>query len=438
MTGDLTLGNDYLFAILDGGGHAPPMLSVVRALTARGHRVRVLAQETLWDQVHAVGAEWVPWCRAPLAQVKGSPHDTGRRSPAEELAHIRDGLMCGPAAAFAADTRAELRRRPADVVVADHMLPGVLIGAEAEGARTAAMAMTFLGIPQWGVPATGLGLTPSRRPLARAQAGLLRMVAERNWGKGLPAINEARRLNGLAEIDDAVELVAGADRVLVLASASLEFPEFRPPDHVRLVGPRLDDPGWAGSWAPPPGDEPLVLVSLSSTWMDQLELLQRIATALGRLPVRGVITTGPAIDPATLEAPENVDVVGAAPHSEVLQHAAVTLTHGGHGTVAKSLAAGVPLVCMPLGRDQPDVAARVVRAGAGVRVKAEAEPGVIAEAITRVLSGPSYTGAARKLATAFAEERREDGAVAELEALAAEAQSGLAEKYSSAVRVFVC
>jgi hypothetical protein len=55
-----------------------------------------------------------------------------------------------------------------------------------------------------------------------------------------------------------------------------------------------------------------------------------------------------------------------------------------------------------------------------------------------VLSGPSYTAAARKLATAIAAERREDGAVAELEALAAEAQSGLAEKYSSAVRVFVC
>lgn len=167
-------------------------------------------------------------------------------------------------------------------------------------------------------------------------------------------------------------------------------------------------------------DEPLVLVGLSSTWMDQVPVLQRIAEALGRLPVRGVITTGPAIEPAALTAPDNVSVVRAAPHGEVLKHAAAVVTHGGHGTVAKSLAAGVPLACMPLGRDQPDVAARVVRAGAGLRVDAGADVGAIADATCRLLREPSYTEAARALATAIAAERREDRAVEELESLARE------------------
>jgi MGT family glycosyltransferase len=406
--------SDYLFAVLEGGGHAPPMLSVISALTGRGHSVRVLAQDTLWDQVRAAGGEWVPWNRAPLAKIDGSPHDTGRKSPAAELANIRDELMCGPAAEFAADARAELQRRPADVVVSDHMLPGVLIGGAAERARTAGVAMTFTCVPEWGVPAMGMGLTPD----SRFKAALLKLAATRKWAKGIPAVNHARALNGLDPIRTPTELISSADRLIVLASRALEFPEFAPPAHVRMVGPRLDDPVWAGHWSPPPGKEPLVLVGLSSTWMDQVPVLQRIADALGRLPVRGVITTGPAVKPEAIAAPENVTVLRSAPHAEVLRDAAVTVTHAGHGTVAKSLAAGVPVVCMPLGRDQPDVAARVVRAGAGVRLGSGADEREIAQAVCNLLRDPTYTRAAAKLADAIAEERLEDRAVIELEELA--------------------
>src|SRR3712207_8417270 len=96
-------------------------------------------------------------------------------------------------------------------------------------------------------------------------------------------------------------------------------------------------PAWTDPWRPPPGDSPLVLASSSSTYMKQLPMLQRIAAGPGELPVRGVITTGPAIDPADVAAPPNVTVVRSAPHNEVLRHAAAVVTHAGHGTVAKAL-----------------------------------------------------------------------------------------------------
>ena len=78
--------------------------------------------------------------------------------------------------------------------------------------------------------------------------------------------------------------------------------------------PRLDDPAWAEDGQPPAGDEPIVLASLSTSKQDQLGLLRRIVDALGALPVRGVVTTGHAIDPEELPSPANVSVLRSAPH----------------------------------------------------------------------------------------------------------------------------
>ena len=54
--------------------------------------------------------------------------------------------------------------------------------------------------------------------------------------------------------------------------------------------------------------------------------------------------------------------------STILPESTVVITHAGHGTVLKALAAGVPLVCVPMGRDQRDNTPGVLRLGAGVRV----------------------------------------------------------------------
>jgi MGT family glycosyltransferase len=131
-----------------------------------------------------------------------------------------------------------------------------------------------------------------------------------------------------------------------------------------------------------------VLVGLSSTVMRQEGLLQRAADALGRLPVRGLITTGPAVDPAVISAPANVTVTRWASHADVLPHCSAVITHGGHGTVMKALIAGVPLVLVPLGRDQPDNAGRVVHAGAGIRLRKNATVSVLQAAISQVVKDP--------------------------------------------------
>ena len=203
-------------------------------------------------------------------------------------------------------------------------------------------------------------------------------------------------------------------------SPSYDFTAGSVPGNVRYVGPQLDDAAGGGTWEDP-GGPPLVLVGLSSTVMShEEELLQRAADALGRLPVRGLVTTGPAIDPAVIRAPANVSVRRWVRHADVLPYCSAVLSHGGHGTVIKALAAGVPLVVAPLGRDQPDNAARVVRAGAGLRVSRKAKADDLRKALGRVLDEPRFRTAARRMAATLAAERDEDLVVDELERAALE------------------
>jgi MGT family glycosyltransferase len=202
----------------------------------------------------------------------------------------------------------------------------------------------------------------------------------------------------------------------VQTSADFDFPGTLPAN-ARYVGPVLDDPAWAGdvAWTLPHGLDPLVLVAMSSTYQDQIASLQRAIDALGRLPVRAIVTLGPALDISALHARANVSVVRSAPHRQVLQHAALVVTHGGHGTVMKSLAAGVPMLVLPHGRDQADTAARVAARGAGLVLKRSAGPAAIADAVGRILRDDSYRLAARRLGQAVCRDARSDALIRELE-----------------------
>jgi MGT family glycosyltransferase len=418
----MTQPKRYLFAIIDGGGTVPADTSVIRALVQRGHDVRVLADRVLAPDLEATGAEHVPWDRAPqrpnLDPQSVIMKDWDTKTPFQAFGRVRDGAMVGPAALFAEDVRAELRRRPADVVVGNFFVFGAQIAAEAEGVPFAFLVSNLLSFPDSGTPPLGPGLKPARGPLGRARDAALNRVMARLFDKSLDQLNEARRANGLEPRASVLENFERADRLLLMTSRAFEYESFTPPPNVRVVGPRLDDPAWVGDWTPPAGDDPLVLVGMSSTYMDHADVLQRVTTALGRLRVRGVVTTGPSIPVEAIEAPANVTVVERAPHREVLRHASAVVTHAGHGTVIKALAAGVPVVALPLGRDQLDNAARVAHHGAGLRLKPNAKPDAIAKALRRVLDDPAFAANAERLAAAIAAETAEDRAAQELEALA--------------------
>jgi len=151
---------------------------------------------------------------------------------------------------------------------------------------------------------------------------------------------------------------------------------------------------------------------------DQRSRIQRTLDALGSRPVRVVVTTGMA-DIGGMRIPENAVLVQQVPHQEILEHAAVTVTHAGHGTLAMSLAHGVPLVCLPNpGADQQQLAAQVEALGAGRALAGDsASSEDIAAAVDEVLADQTYSATARKLGQAIRDSQPTSTAASLVEAL---------------------
>ncbi len=149
-----------------------------------------------------------------------------------------------------------------------------------------------------------------------------------------------------------------------------------------------------------------MLISFSTSYMNQGKLAQRVLDAVAGLRVRALLTAGPALDTSHLRIPGNTRSVAYVPHRAVLPHASLVITHAGWQTVNAALADGVPLVCIPDARDQPDNAARVLVAHAGVRVSKKSSPSKLRSVIAGALEDHSIKQGARAMADALA---RSDG-----------------------------
>jgi MGT family glycosyltransferase len=412
----------FLLAIIDAGGTVPPALGLAAELVRRGHHVRVLADPTIEDSARGCGCVFSPWREAPhftsTSEQTAMIADFESGNPLRAFQAARRFAGKATTARYARDVISTVRQFPIDAILADG-LPGILIGAQATSRPTAALVAQTYVRPTPGLPLLGTGWSPGTGVLRKTRDKIAPRVAAMLLAPTLPRLNAVVEDYELLPLDNVFELYDRCVRVLVMTSPSFDFKAPQLPDNVRYVGPQLDDPDWAAetTWQRR-GSEPLVLVAMSSIYQDQIDLLQRIAYALHRLPVRAVLTTGRAVDPAQIQAGANVDVLPAAPHRQILRKASVVVTHAGHGTVLKSLAAGVPLVCIPMGRDQRDNTVRVLRLGAGVRLSKKATPSQIAGAISEILQRPQYKAAAEEFANVLAwEAKHRPRAADEAEAL---------------------
>jgi MGT family glycosyltransferase len=406
----------------------PPELGVARRLVERGHQVRVIADPPVEVSARAAGCEFSPWVTAPFKKSLRPEDDFLRdweaSNPMAAFKKMLDVFVCGPAGKFAADVLAVHARHPVDVVLADFIMLGAQIAAESANLPCAVLTPNINMRPSKGIPPVGIGFLPATGPLGRIRDALFTRVGNRLWAKGLPALNRARAELGLGPIDDIWTQYDRAARNFVLTSPSFDLVSDSPALNERYLGPVLDDPAWASAetWTPPwpaGNQDPLVLVGLSSTYQGQQQALQNCVAALSPLPVRALVTLGPALPADAITPPTpNIRVVQTAPHSHVLRHAAAAITHCCHFTTMRAQACGVPLVCLPMGRDQNDTAARVVHRGAGVRLEPTASAAAIRRAVQAVLHEPRFRAGAATLRDAIAREATTTDVVALIEEVA--------------------
>jgi UDP:flavonoid glycosyltransferase YjiC (YdhE family) len=255
-------------------------------------------------------------------------------------------------------------------------------------------------------------------PHARVAIGLSRMeelalryaanaVETLRGAVGLPADPTARALR--------------RSPYLTLLPATLEDPEDGEQPHTA----RFHDPAWDAPAAELPdwwsgSDAPLLYVTFGSVAgaMDMAAKVYEVALeAVADLPVRVLLTVG---DGANLDAfaatPPNVHVERWVPQAEVLPRATAVVCHGGSGSTLGALAAGLPIVLVPLFADQPHNAQRVAAVGAGVVVAPE--PRAIRDGVSRVLANECYAAASEGLAAEMRLNPPTDAAVEMLAVLA--------------------
>jgi len=359
---------------LGGSGHLNPLLPFLAAARRRGDETIVVGPPALREMVEEAG---YTFC-------------AGGEPPEAEVASIRERLPVAPAEEASVLGNRELFGRLATAAMLPGMeqicgewRPHLLLREPCEYAS--AVVASRLGIPMAQV-----GIS-----LAEAEAGSITAAA--------PALENQRA--GLVE-----ELRASP--YLTRFPASLDpspFPttvRFREP--VAAPGSRLPD-WWGGSEAP------LAYVSFGTVLghMSSAAGVYRAAMlAVADLDVRVLLTVGRRFDRSTLgPTPANVHVEAWVDQRDVFDQADLVVCHGGSGTAFGALAAGLPLVVVPMFADQFVNGRRIADNGAGVIVEAEqATTGLartvigegdatrIASAITTVLAGPSYAHHARRIA----------------------------------------
>ncbi|MDP1736051.1 MAG: glycosyltransferase [Caulobacter sp.] len=415
----------YLFTTWEGGGHVQPMMLVARGLQARGHQVLLLSDVCNAPEAALMDLPFRPWRHAPSRPDKTAASDLLRDweadNPAEGIQRLCQRIIAGPSALYARDVLEALDAAPFDAVVTQELLFGAMMAAETAGVPLALLAANVWPFPTLpGLPPFGAGMAPAA---GDQDVMLHQMVAQTTrmlFQTGLPDLNAAREGIGLPPLADLFDQIIAARRILMGTSRSFDFAPEPLAEPFRYVGPYVADPvqgeAWDSPWSPHDA-RPLVVVTSSSLYEAQEDLLRRTIAALGTLPVRGLVTLGPALDPAAFPAPGNVHVVPSAPHGALFDKAALFVTHGGHGSTLRPLMAGLPLLILPGLRDQRDNAQRVVARGAGLMLERDAAPGRIAEAVSRLLAEASFREAAVTLGQAIAADMAARSAEAELEAM---------------------
>jgi MGT family glycosyltransferase len=263
----------------------------------------------------------------------------------------------------------------------------------------------------------GFGLPPPRGEVERAMARAAARARLDRLAPEIEAWDEQRAALGLPRRGEHPWIsVPSRHLVLLTTTAELEYRRSDLPRHAHFVG-ALPWHGYGPAELPPAlastdRARPLVYASQGTFFTTEYSMLRLVSSALSAEPLGVVVAAGRGGGPEVLgDVPANVRVFEYLPLDKLFPDVDLVITHGGQGTVNIALSHGLPLLVLPIAADQPEVAARVVHAGAALRLDfRRATPEEVRAAVRELLSDPRYRERARQIQAGY--ERHEGPAEA--------------------------
>lgn len=387
-----------------GTGHINPMLALAARLQHRGHTIILFGIPDIEARVRAAG---IGFC-----QIGESDYPAGTLAALDRVLAQKKGLATfrftvarvrDTALMVLRDGPDAVRRSNIDALLVDEADMG---GSVAEHLGLPFVSLAFFPPLMKGdrIPPFCFGWRAGSGPMSRLRNRLGMRFLSRVAAPIYAEVNAQRSRWGLEPLKHAADALSPLAQITQLPSA-LEFAAAEPSPLLHYTGPFVD-----AQQRPPVDfpwgrldDRPLVYASLGTLQNGAEDIFRKIAQACVGLDVQLVISLGGGLDPASLGtlAAEAL-VVRYAPQLEIVKRAAAVITHAGLNTTLESLAQGVPLVCVPLGNDQPGVAARVAAHEAGIVVpRRRLTAKGLRAAIVAILHQEKYRTAARRLRAAM-------------------------------------
>lgn len=396
----------YLFAPMPITGHVNPGLPIARELVRRGHDVRWYATPRFRRAIESIGARWMPVRHA--IRIDEEQMDAWPNRPADGIAQLQydlKNIFIEFLRGALRDLEEELRRDPADVVVGDNASAVVEAVHHRFGIPWAVYGMTVMTMSSRDTAPFGLALKPSSTRLGRLRNKALTWLVEHVIFREAAAYNaKLRRELGLPPMTRSIfDFAKDADLYLQSSVPSFDYPRTDLPANVHYIGASVPEPpaGWTPpSWWHELEGRRVVLVTQGTINNDYDQLIRPAIRALANENVLVVVTTGsrPAEDVAIDPLPSNVRVERFIPYKLLMPDVDLLLTNGGYGSIQIALAHGVPVVAIGKTEEKPEIANRVEWSGVGiglkVRIPGEAQ---IRDAVTRVLTTPTYAARAEAL-----------------------------------------
>jgi len=370
----------FLVAAFGDPGHVFPAIALGRALSARGHGVTVETWEERREAVEGAGLGF-----AAAEEYRMFP------PPDPDSA---DGAHAAEAARALLPLLEEMRPH---AVISDILTLAPALAAEKAGVPLATLIPHIYPVVEPGLPFFAVGLQPPRTPVGRAVWRVGQRALNISLEHGRRDLNRQRARLELAPVKRFHGGIS-PDLALVATFPQLEYPR-RWPAEVEITGPmtfELPHP----EIELPAGEEPLVLVAPSTAHDSGNHLVRTALAALAEEPVRVVATTNRVVPQSPIEVPANAILVDWLSYSQLMPAASLVISHGGHGTVARALGAGTPVLICPIIGDMSETAMRVSWAKAGLSLPWRlCRPAPMRWAARRLLQDRSFAARAAELSS---------------------------------------